>query len=556
MIYYIYMTPTPEQLRSPELQPVTPNQVEQARLLLSGTALNPEEKNIDVISANDLQPDPAYTTELLNRASLETRTNYWTQGERAQLNADQKINQWTQSVATTINQYREYYERTEKGQQEASALQRIGINVVGFNQDSARQVYDNFCRGNNVKTYIDQILQAYQGDEAGLQRDINVFQWFGSIFGATEGEIIAQITLARQQAADINRKTQLAQAVSRQSNGRREINNIQPNSPTEKHLKHLWRQRRQNDVIPVIKRIDPNARDWTEELRRLGQQEVQPEEATPLQQRFEMIKGPVNPNHRFYVRTVNDPERMQFSDAELEAHMLIDQHGHGLPFFVDIQQEPDGRVGFSTNRDVVPYVYELGDGNRTNPDIRFMNAEKSTNGDSGLLALAAASAAAPIEQAKLYKILAQNILKLHENDLGFLTQRWFSQGQSQDTNPGQPTSEAIFRIFDHKPGTNNLKPQHQQLLAYDNDGNFNFRRFSNRWRARISELQDALQNDRLESYHLRWLEFLSHSVNIDQMIQTIKGGVIPAGRPAPPPQPPAQNQGAWTRFRQWAANSM
>ena len=88
------MTPTPEQLRSPELQLVTSNQVEQARLLLSGTALNPEEKTIDVIGANDLQPDPTYTTELLNRASLETRTNYWTQGERSQLNAEQKINQY------------------------------------------------------------------------------------------------------------------------------------------------------------------------------------------------------------------------------------------------------------------------------------------------------------------------------------------------------------------------------------------------------------------------------------------------------------------------------
>lgn len=46
--------------------------------------------------------------------------------------------------------------------------------------------------------------------------------------------------------------------------------------------------------------------------------------------------------------------------------------------------------------------------------------------------------------------------------------------------------------------------------------------FQDEWAKRIIELDEAVTQDTLQPYHLRWIELLSHSVNLPKLIEKIK----------------------------------
>lgn len=250
---------------------------------------------------------------------------------------------------------------------------------------------------------------------------------------------------------------------------------------------------------------------------------------------FDGINGAINTGHRYYVTNV--PDSINISADQLKQLQLPVQ------FFVE---RSDGQVG--PNIEVTPFLYEL----TTEPGVgtnqvvlqllqqrglsrseapRFYNAEQSkTYGDSGIHALAAASASTPEEQAKLYNALARVILKVHESNPQLVNEWWKKQ---VDENSG--ASSRFFLAFDHiivNRTVGDLRPENERLVVGQNNQPLNESEMRDLWQKRIKELQTALASGKLELYHIRQIEFLAHSVNVVKTIEMMKSA------PTPPAQPP------------------
>ena len=246
---------------------------------------------------------------------------------------------------------------------------------------------------------------------------------------------------------------------------------------------------------------------------------------------FVQVKGPVEKNHRYFVDS--PPDTINLTPDQMEGLSVVE------PFFVNIQPGSDGRIRCNPNRKVVPFAFELGavdEQGRKNPNAnqRYVNGEMATNGDSGLLALAAASAETPEKQAKLYHALIDAILKTHIRtfaDAGSPTlfDRWYGvqqQGPNRWDDPTIIDSLRIFEFYDRIPDPKDpkktiLRPANERLLMYDSDGKITYMNIGF-WHQRASDLQKALASGKLAPHHLRWIEFFAHSVNVPQLIEMIK----------------------------------
>lgn len=167
-----------------------------------------------------------------------------------------------------------------------------------------------------------------------------------------------------------------------------------------------------------------------------------------------------------------------------------------LPFFIP---GPNPRLPIQVNPDVAPWLFDpIIEAN----DKRLDKAEKLTGRDSGLLALSAVSSETPEKQAKLYKALAKAIIKVHRYN-GDLLQRWY---ESQTD-----LSKQLFEEYDQ-----DRRSQRDKLVPPSID------LLSAVWPQRISELEQAISQNTLTQTHLRWVEFLSHSVKVADLIQIAK----------------------------------
>jgi hypothetical protein len=207
---------------------------------------------------------------------------------------------------------------------------------------------------------------------------------------------------------------------------------------------------------------------------------------------FQAIQGPVNKDHAWFIE---DPEvEWDFLDG-----YLTQQFQQVEPFFVGTFTDDEGKEQGQPNVEVVPFVPEF-----FKTDERFTNAEKYTNYDSGLIALCAVSAQTPEKQAALFRKYTNLILSIHEESPKLLA-NWLKV--QQESEPYR--SYTTFFKNDHvvlDSGGTNLKPVEERLVVLDD--------FEETWKERIKELSEALENDMFMPYHLRWIEFLSHSTDI------------------------------------------
>jgi hypothetical protein len=187
---------------------------------------------------------------------------------------------------------------------------------------------------------------------------------------------------------------------------------------------------------------------------------------------------------------------------------------------------PDPAGGAGPNKNTAPYVFELDYG--IAPELqnkRYLEAEAKTNKDSGLFAISAASAENPKEQAKLYRYLTGSIIAVHEHNPDLLN-AWLEKQA--------PISNALFIQYDHTQApapvegapdavTYTPRPENEQLLKIDGTVNGRDAAINNAatvamWKKRIAILREATAHDKLEDYHIRWIEFLAHSVKVPELI--------------------------------------
>jgi len=234
-----------------------------------------------------------------------------------------------------------------------------------------------------------------------------------------------------------------------------------------------------------------------------------------MEEMFSSIQGEVNKKHRFYVE--NPPNQLNLTNGEINRLKLIE------PFFVNIQ-EVDGRVAYEVNKRVVPFVFEIGDGG-DHPDQRLLNGEAATDGDSGVVGLVAASAENPEKQALLYHNLVDVIILIHEKDPKLLG-KWL-EAQKKLEKSGVSSLLLLAQFDRDKVNRENLRPEAERLFYFSEDKfkNHPDRRledFSPTWQKRIAELKQAASENKLQKHHLRWIELLAHSIDVDGLIGIIK----------------------------------
>ncbi len=252
----------------------------------------------------------------------------------------------------------------------------------------------------------------------------------------------------------------------------------------------------------------------------------------PLNEYFNEIQGPVNKDSPFFIQ---DPQGIQDTLANMS-------------------DEEAGKFAVSIPTNTKPFFIQEGNYIRPNPEVtpalyfeqaqdqRFANAEAATNRDSGLFALAAASAETPQQQAQLYFLLTGLTIAAHEVKPALLTE-WLT-GQTQPLNTETTFSPLVyFRDNDHINDDlrQGLRPENERRLAYNPQGQLDPGQTITLWQERIGELKERFDNDNFEPHHLRWVEFLSHSVDMPRLMQMLKeqqpATQTPQAQPPPPVRP-------------------
>lgn len=233
------------------------------------------------------------------------------------------------------------------------------------------------------------------------------------------------------------------------------------------------------------------------------EQKLLPERVYKLNEVFNTVIGSVKKDHAYFI--AKPSQEVGFSQEEQKSLES------SLPFFIHVP----GTDRWETNKRVVPFVWDPKLGER---DERFANTEKLTNGDSGLLALCAVSADSPERQAQLYRTVSGVILQVHGNNPDLLRE-WIEK-QLDPQNP-EDQSINLFYHFDQER-RKKTKSEDEMLLPYDREKKIDPQLTDQVWVSRINELKMALEEDQIQPHHLRWIEFLSHSVDVPKLFQTLQ----------------------------------
>ncbi len=556
--------PQTEAPRNPEGISFMEEQVAFQARLLAVTAspaadrelLNPDRTDVPEITAESMATTQRDYT-IIKNASVTERAHYWDQ--RTDVAIDARHQTWTTETKTAFDNSQRFF-GTRKGQQWAAVFQRMNINAVGFGNTDAESLYNTYFSSQNERDNIDRFVntviavhtnqQTKQFDRATFEQNRDAIQWLANLFGEKSAQVMTQIadgeTKPREEVAnaanqDNRRNTvtdkeyELFDFLYRPQEALRKVTPtrppqaqrqprpapvapIEPVRPIIATIPRTDTHTQMTTVTPHVPSHTPRQNLDTQTTPSEGQaiERQQPLENRPykLQEVFENIHGNVvsDPTrNRFFVTNV--PETFSLPSTQDKSLSLA------VPF---IQLRQDGQA--LTNRQVAPWAWEIGP-NTPGALPRFVNGERATNGDSGIIGVSAAGAENPEQQARFYKHIADTVVTMHQRNDHLLPTWLRAQGRFD-----QPSSGRLMMMYDHQAppeitsldDIGDLRPENERLFYWSmrlapHEGGF-----EPMWKHRLGELEEALKNDQLQPYHLRWIEFLSHSVDVDTLIQMMK----------------------------------
>ena len=470
------------------------------------------------------------------------------------------VTTWVQNTTKNLN---------EHSQVTSIKKMRIsGINFDSFTTDECAKMYDRYfgapATGNtvnivklgdkqfyvapNVQQFIDDAYASFkdQLDNADAQTTI---RYLADMFGKDNVELIMAGIRAKEIAeSDETKRKEFADKANEEQGGNNRRNLFNKSEETE-----LGRLKKYEDdattkyVLNIAKTsvtITPRPTNIlalgatatatpasADTAARTQQQdpipadeigkEFKPSQEYSLEGMFGRVPGEVPPNHEYTVE--GDPQPIVITATD---HPRFTKN-RNKAFFVDFSTVTPP-YQFKTNKDVIPYVFDP----TVSDNDRFKAAEDSTHKDSGLFALCAVSAKTPTEQAKLYEIVTQAITALHQQN-GDIIANWLLAQHNEpgiEINGQKINSLHQFIVNDYdfsEPNKPKLRPENERLLTYNPDGSLRLNTpekmtdYVHLWERRITEIQTALHNHAVQPYHLRWIEFLSHSVDVDAMMKEI-----------------------------------
>lgn len=175
------------------------------RLLMAGDALNPS-YSVGVLSKESLGFNEGIDSQIeghdyssFAQSSHKERMRQWDNEK----NFEVQKKEWSDQVLQRFESSRAFFTSSEKGEQWAQALSRIGVKAEQFNQDQLDSVYQKYCSGNSeqqVKQLVKDIILSYMQNgvmnRGQLEQDLETFEWFSGILGSMSSKVLKQMVVA------------------------------------------------------------------------------------------------------------------------------------------------------------------------------------------------------------------------------------------------------------------------------------------------------------------------------------------------------------------------
>lgn len=340
-----------------------------------------------------------------------------------------------------------------------------------------------------IDLFIDELSEFYNESNGSVEEDLEVIQWFSGIFGADSAKIIAQFLDAIISEPEEGKEGEFYAHRAEQA--------LEKNlDEEEKRLLNLL-FRHEKDFTPVPRKAPKRTRPATPrvEINGIKPGELDEEVHYAVADIFASLKKPVEEN-KFSIESV--PEEFELEDPD-----------EFIPNKQEVFYTPTGQPGeYCPNPKTAPWAQELYLHNE-----RYDEAEVLTDKDSGLLAMCAVATENPEDQALLYVHLARGIVRAHSQQ-PTLREAW-EHVQRKD----QITNDFLLSFEERREeGLKNVSDQ-----AYKNDSKL-YAVPAEMWKDRIARLELLLAspNPQLTRNELRWIEYLSHSVDVYGIFREIE----------------------------------
>jgi len=493
------------------------------RILLGGETLNPDHKNIPLVTKESLSNG---SPQILNECATNCRRKEATvEKDRLEEEIATRVSKNTSVLKQDLSKIKSFDQ--EKAARWQSTLTKLfGKDTASASESEVRALFDKYFyskdklgNDSNTDLFAEDVLKAFDGDVSRIEENTDCVIWYARICGFTQD--YSETVFKHQVTAKalLNSKPdqlveELNQKQSEDQSSR--INNT--NNDEDQVLRFIWGNK--GEVSVSSSSVEPPSIEIKSTESNEKQDEVteqKPFESGKdytLEQLFENVQGEVNSSHHFFVE--NPPSQISLTNEEINRLGLIE------PFITNVTMDGN-RLAWQINQNVAPFVFELGEGG-TDPNQRFINGEKATDGDSGLVGLAAASGENPEDQALLYHDLAGAIISVHERNPDLLRQ-WLDR-QRQTEKDDEISSLAILSR-DDLANDQKLKSEHERLFIFSEEKLKNspdraLEDFLPTWQRRIVELKQAMSENKLQKHHLRWMELLAHSVDVGGLVDIIK----------------------------------
>ena len=178
----------------------------QARLLIGGTALNPNKLDLSAVTREALGNFESRNYSPFISASTRERKEHW-QGKDNNVFAQQKQT-WINNLVTLFDKNKSFFHNDSEGKQWSDLFSKLGINTQEFTHKSAEAFYTRYFssakKDSSVKQFVQDILSAFkkpdgQIDYQQLMQNLNGIQWLAHLFGDMSSEVISQLIDAESQ---------------------------------------------------------------------------------------------------------------------------------------------------------------------------------------------------------------------------------------------------------------------------------------------------------------------------------------------------------------------
>jgi len=235
--------PIPDIKRSPEIPAYTEGLVGlQARLLLTGTALNPENTTITQITPDQIKNFPERDYSAYHKVSRNERKEYWNK-QKPESTFSAQYEDWASSNTALFTK-----ESSAPILERLTTLQAAtGINLKAFSREEADKLYKKYFSSSsvdkdgspsNIKLFVNDVLSSYVKDNTfdytKLKEDLPAIQWLSNLFGETGSELVVQLIDSEAKLLLKDKSEELV----KQANEQDRINHLDEDE--KRILKYIW----------------------------------------------------------------------------------------------------------------------------------------------------------------------------------------------------------------------------------------------------------------------------------------------------------------------------